>query len=92
MKVNFAKVEIQPEVEGPKKVLDCRKAVGNLVWGTSTDIETSDFGKTIYYSEGEIDVTEEAAKSIFSIITNSGCYAPVKRKFAELLTPKCIKK
>lgn len=92
MKVNFAKVEIQPTVEGPKKVIDFRKPIGNLVWGTSTDIETSDFGRSIYFSDGDLDVPEEMASTILAIIENSSCYAPVKRKFKELLTPKPAKK
>lgn len=92
MKVNFEKVEIQLQIEGSKTVLDCRKSIGNLVWSASTDIETSDFGKTIYYSEGEIDVPEDIAKSILGVINNSSYYAPVKRQFAELLTSKQINK
>ena len=91
MKVDFSKISIKPTVEGEPVVLDLTKEVGNLVYGRTSDIAVSDFGKKIYYSKGSIEVSEGMGKSISGIVRDSSYVAPVKCVLLELLTPKTNK-
>lgn len=57
--VDFGKVMVQHTFEGEKIEIDIRKQLGNKIHQTTGDIGYDDFAKTIYFSEGEIEVPRE---------------------------------
>lgn len=87
-KVDFKNLRVQATIEGDPIVVDTRKELGNLVWGAARDIAVSDFGKEIYFSDGPIEVGEETAKEILSILDMSSASAPLRRALTEALTSK----
>ncbi|MEO3211677.1 hypothetical protein [Parabacteroides distasonis] len=87
-KVDFKNLRVQAKIEGDPIIVDTRKELGNLVWGAARDIAVSDFGKEIYFSDGPIEVGEETAKEILSILDISSASAPLRRALIEALTPK----
>lgn len=86
MKVDFQHAELQFMVEGDNEQMDLRKPIGNLIFGRSSDIALSDFGKKIYYSEGEIDVPDEFNAPIQALVNESNFSAPVKRAIDSLFS------
>lgn len=57
--IDFGKVMVQHTFEGEKIEIDIRKQLGNKIHQTTGDIGYDDFAKTIYFSEGEIEVPRE---------------------------------
>lgn len=57
MKVNFANVLIK-DIEGNEVALDIRKPLGNIIYMQGVNVEECDLGRTIYYSDGEVELTE----------------------------------
>lgn len=79
---------MQASVEGEPEVMDLRKIVGNTVWRETADIATSDVGRDIYLSDGEMDIRDDMVREIGLIVSRSTLIAPVKRALGKLLTPK----
>lgn len=86
--MDFKNLKVQATIEGDPIIVDTRKELGNLVWGAARDIAVSDFGKEIYFSDGPIEVSEETAKEILSIIDLSNASAPMKRALKGSLMSK----
>ena len=57
--IDFGKVMVQHTFEGEKIEIDIRKQLGNKIHQTTGDIGYDDFAKTIYFSDGEIEVPRE---------------------------------
>lgn len=57
-RVNFKELEIEETFDDFVKV-DVRKQIGNLIHRESSTIPMSDLARKIYYSEGEIEISEE---------------------------------
>lgn len=55
--IDFSKVSIQG-IER-EEFIDVRKPIGNYLYYNSRDLEGSTLGKDIYYSEGEMTLTEK---------------------------------
>lgn len=55
--IDFSKVSIQG-IER-EEFIDVRKPIGNYLYYNSCDLEGSTLGKDIYYSEGEMTLTEK---------------------------------
>lgn len=87
VKVDFGKVMIQHTFEGEPQAVDLRKALGNKIHQTTGDIGFDDLARTIYFSEGEVEVAEEYIEPLKQIV--KGNYlASVQRALNELLTIK----
>ena len=57
--IDFGKVMVQHTFEGEKIEIDIRKQLGNKIHQTTGDIGYDDFARTIYFSEGEIEVPKD---------------------------------
>ncbi len=84
-KIDFSRLHIQYDIEGDKRVMDARKSVGNTVY-RSNDVALSDFGKKIYYSEGEVEVPEDLLHGFFNLMWTSDLIVPVKAAIRDLIT------
>ena len=61
MKVNFRIIEVQVSFEGEKRVFDIAREIGNMMMYNGSillDIGFEDLARTIYYSDGEVEVPE----------------------------------
>lgn len=70
-RVDFSKVEVQLTFEGEPVEIDFRKVLGNLIHQNTPDIGLDTFARTIYFSEGEIEVPDEYIEPILRIAGNS---------------------
>lgn len=65
-KINFTALPVQ-DIEGNMQGVNIAKHIGNQLYMQGVDIEECELGKTIYYSEGEIELDEKQAKSVLRI-------------------------
>ena len=65
-KINFTALPVQ-DIEGNMQSVNIAKHIGNQLYMQGVDIEECELGKTIYYSEGEIELDEKQAKSVLRI-------------------------
>ena len=65
-KINFTALPVQ-DIEGNMQSVNIAKHIGNQLYMQGMDIEECELGKTIYYSEGEIELDEKQAKSVLRI-------------------------
>lgn len=85
MKINFKKLKVQFFIEGEEIETDARKEVGNILFRAS-DVALSDLGKTIYYSEEEIEIPQQLVNPMLQMIFESSTLiAPAKRAIQNLL-------
>lgn len=83
MKVNFKKFEVQTSFEGAKKTFDIAHELGNMMMYNGSillDIGFEDLAKTIYYSEGEVEVPACYSKAIIEVVKQSSFIAAIKRE------------
>lgn len=66
MTVDFSKIEVSG-IEG-KEYTDIRKPLGNYLYYQSTDLIGSELGKRIYFSEADIELTEQEVKIIMEAV------------------------
>lgn len=85
--IDFGKVMVQHTFEGDPVAVDMRKQLGNKIHQTTGDISFDDFARTIYFSEGEIEVPSEYIEQLRQIVKDN-YLASVQRAFNELLTIK----
>lgn len=88
-KVNFKNLEVQTSFEGDKQVFNTAQTVGNLMMFNGSvllDIGFEDLAKTIYYSDGDVDVPEQYAQAIKEVIRNSTFIAAIKREIIKRLS------
>lgn len=71
-KVNFKELSVQLTFEGQPVVLDVRKAVGNTIRQNTADIGLDELARTIYFSEGAIEIPDEYIPAILRI--SSTCF------------------
>ena len=83
-KINFKEISVQTTLEGDIEVFDFRKVLGNILYRGS-DIELSDFGRTIYYSEEEIEIPEALIQAVVQMVSTSSLIAPAKTAILSLL-------
>lgn len=84
IKIDFGKVMIQHSFEGEPVAVDMRKQLGNKIHQTTGDIGFDDFARTIYFSEGEVEVPEEYIEPLKQLVKEN-YLASVQRAFNELL-------
>lgn len=62
-KIDFSKVEM-PTIDGGKVIADFRQQLGNQLYMTGNDIEACELGKRIYFSDGEMELSEKEVSII----------------------------
>lgn len=85
--IDFGKVMVQHTFEGDPVAVDMRKQLGNKIHQTTGDIGFDDFARTIYFSEGEVEVPQEYIEPLKQLVKEN-YLASVQRAFNELLTIK----
>lgn len=85
--IDFGKVMIQHTFEGEPVAVDMRKQLGNKIHQTTGDIGFDDFARTIYFSEGEVEVPQEYIEPLKQLVKEN-YLASVQRALNELLTIK----
>lgn len=83
-RVDFSKLKVQLTFEGKPVEIDFRKVLGNLIHQNTPDIGLDTFARTIYFSEGEIEVPDEYIEPILRIAGNS-LNVPAQNALNELL-------
>ena len=88
MKVNFRIIEVQVSFEGEKRVFDIAREIGNMMMYNGSillDSGIADLARTIYYSDGEVEVPERYCKAIIEVVKQSSFIAAIKREVINLL-------
>lgn len=85
--IDFGKVMVQNTFEGEPQAVDIRKHLGNAIHQSTGDIGFDDFARTIYFSEGAVEVPGEYVEQL-RIIVKETYLASVQRAINELLTIK----
>ena len=60
-KVNFSKIELEM-IDGSKKIADFQhgeNGLANQIYMGAREIKWRDFGRKLYYAEGEVELTDE---------------------------------
>ena len=71
-KLGFSKVEM-PTIDGGKVIADFKQQLGNQLYMTGNDIEACELGKRIYFSDGEMELSEKE-ESIIKDMTATWSY------------------
>lgn len=87
MKANFKKLSVEASFDVFVEV-DVTKELGNYIHSHTIDIGLDDTARAIYHSEGEIDIPNEHAPLICSLINSNDCMllAFVKKAIIKTLT------
>ena len=85
--IDFGKIPVRLSFEGDVVELDLRKELGNKIHQTTGDIGFDDFARTIYFSEGEIDVPNEFIEPLKEVV-KANYIAVVQRYFNDKLINK----
>ena len=85
--IDFGKVMVHTTFEGDPVAVDMRKQLGNKIHQTTGDIGFDDLARTIYFSEGEVEVPQEYIEPLKQLVKEN-YLASVQRAFNELLTIK----
>ena len=72
MKVNFKQIKVEASF-GEFVPIDMTKDLGNYIHAHTTDIGIDDTARIIYYSDGEVEISEEHAAAIVSMMEQSDC-------------------
>lgn len=89
MKINFKRFEVQTSFEGNKQIFNITHDLGNMMMYNGSvllDIGFEDLAKTIYYSDGEVEVPERYCKAIIEVVKQSSFIAAVKREVINILS------
>ena len=78
-KVDFANVTIK-DIEGNDVKADFQKQIGNQLYMQGRNIEECELGKKIYFSDGEVEISEKEAEMVKQIIAG---YSYVARSAIE---------
>ena len=62
-KVDFSKVTME-DIKGEPMPGDFHEVLGNQLYMQGRDIKECELGRKIYFSEGEIEITDDEAKII----------------------------
>lgn len=83
-KVDFSKLKVQLTFEGEPVEIDFRKVLGNLIHQNTPDIGLDTFARTIYFSDGEVEVPDEYIDQILRI-ANQGLNVPAQNALIGIL-------
>ncbi len=86
MKLNLKELQVEVSPDGTIENRDVRTQMGNLLWNFSQDIAIADVGRDVYYSEGEIEVSDVYREGIEDLVKRSNFFAPVKRAILKQLS------
>lgn len=88
MKANFKKLSVEVSFDEFKE-LDVAKLLGNYIHANTSDIGVDDVAREIYHSEGDVEISEQHAADIVTMVTSSQCMfvAAVKKAIVKQLTP-----
>lgn len=80
MKANFKTLQVEVAFDEFKE-LDAAKVLGNFIHANTNDIGLDDVARAIYHSEGEVEIPQEYAYGIVSLVRDKQCplLAAVKR-------------
>lgn len=82
-RIDFSKIEIK-DIENNSITLDVRKPLGNSIYMQGQNIEERDLGRAIYYSDGEVTLTDTQIESVkrfvsmYPYITREAIYELLK--------------
>lgn len=83
-KVDFSKLKVQLTFEGEPVEIDFRKVLGNLIHQKTPDIGLDTFARTIYFSDGEVEVPDEYIEPILWI-ASQGLNVPAQNALIGIL-------
>lgn len=83
-KVDFSKLKVQLTFEGVPVEIDFRKVLGNLIHQNTPDIGLDTFARTIYFSDGEVEVPDEYIDQILWI-ASQGLNVPAQNALIGIL-------
>lgn len=83
-KIDFGKIMVQHSFEGEPVAVDIRKQLGNKIHQTTGDIGFDDLARTIYFSDGEVEIPEEY-EGLLKQVVKENYLASVQRAINELL-------
>lgn len=83
-KVDFSKLKVQLTFEGEPVEIDFRKVLGNLIHQNTPDIGLDTFARTIYFSDGEVEVPDEYIDQILWI-ASQGLNVPAQNALIGIL-------
>lgn len=75
-KINFKAIMLE-DIEGRKQQVDIAKALGNQLYMQGTNVEECDLGRAIYYSKGEMELTDSQVAAVLRITSS---YPYISRK------------
>jgi hypothetical protein len=61
--VNFREIIIE-DIRGEKVKADLQEVLGNQLYMQGRDIRECELGRKIYFAEGEIELTDDEAKTV----------------------------
>ena len=89
MKANFKNISVEVAFDEFKE-LDLAKELGNYIHTNTNDIGLDDTARSIYHSDGEMEVDDIHAQQIIDMVKSRDCVflAGVKRAIINELTNK----
>lgn len=87
MKANFKELNVEVRF-GEFEPMDVTKVLGNYLHANTSDIGLDDVARAIYYSDGEIEIVEDMAQAIVTMVKQNRCplVAAIKRAVIEMLS------
>lgn len=86
-KVNFGRIEVQMTFEGDPVWVDMRKDLGNRIHQNTGDIGMDELARSIYFSEGEVDIPQSRVPELMQIVRN-GYTVPAQQALEKLFNTK----
>ena len=87
-KIDFTKMEVQVSFDGTKRIFNVAKALGNdMKYNGSVilDIGFEELARTIYFSDGPVDVPEQYIAPMLRVVNECNYTAAVKRHLTQVL-------
>ena len=72
MKANFKQISVEVAFDVFQE-LDIAKQVGNFIHANTSDIGLDDIARTIYHSEGEVEIADEYIPYIKALVSDKNC-------------------
>ena len=66
-KINFKAIEIE-DIEKNIQTIDIARPLGNQLYLQGQDIKVCDLGRDIYYSDGEMELTDEQVRMVLNAV------------------------